>query len=226
MNSNELLVRAMSAEKKEFGRLKPDDGAATAQVSLPAGDDPVDLSLAEHAAKGDKGAFERLMWRWWDRIRGYCASFVAFDPELAKEAAQESLIRIYKALPRWRKESPLGGYLYGICRTASLDVIRSRARHSARSMSVEDFDSLSLESPHSTGEANVLQEEANQMLATAMQRLDPEDRSMLYLHEVEGKGLAELGAMYDLPVGTVKSRLSRVRDKLSVMLKEMGYGLR
>lgn len=63
MNSNELLVRAMSAEKKEFGRLKPDDSAATAQVSLPAGDDPVDLSLAEHAAKGDKGAFERLMWR-------------------------------------------------------------------------------------------------------------------------------------------------------------------
>jgi len=59
-----------------------------------------------------------------------------------------------------------------------------------------------------------------------MQRLDPEDRSMLYLHEVEGKGLAELGAMYNLPVGTVKSRLFRVRDKLSVMLKEMGYELR
>lgn len=226
MKSNELLVRAMSTEKKESGSLRPQDSVDASQASLSAGDDPVDLSLAERAAKGDKGAFERLIWRWWDRIRGYCASFVAFDPELAEEAAQESLIRIYKALPRWRKESPLGGYLYGICRAASLDVIRTRARQNARSISVENFDSLSLESPHATGEANVLREEAHQMLAKAMQRLDPEDRSMLYLHEVEGKGLAELGAMYNLPVGTVKSRLFRVRDKLSVMLKEMGYELR
>jgi len=63
------------------------------------------------------------------------------------------------------------------------------------------------------------------MLAIAMQELDPTDRSMLYLHEVEGKGLSELGTMYDLPLGTVKSRLFRARDRLGVLLREMGYEL-
>jgi len=224
MISDEVLERAMSAGKKESGRLTPaiPKGASD---STAAGDDPFDLELAAEASRGDKGAFERLMWRWWDRIRGYCAAFVAFDPELAEEAAQESLIRIYKALPRWRRESPLGAYLYGICRTASADVIRTRARHRAHNVQVEELESLSLESPQGTGEANVLREEAGRMLAIAMQELDPTDRSMLYLHEVEGKGLSELGTMYDLPLGTVKSRLFRARDRLGVLLREMGYEL-
>jgi len=223
MISDEILVRAMSAEKKNTGRLTP----AVPEVSgaVVAADDALDLELAAKASRGDKGAFERLMWRWWDRIRGYCASFVAFDPELAEEAAQESLIRIYKALPRWRRESPLGGYLYGICRTTSADIMRIHARHHARNVQVDEFESFSLESPHATGETNVLREEANHMLAVAMEKIEPIDRSMLYLHEVEGKGLSELGAMYDLPVGTVKSRLFRARDRLGVLLKEMGYEL-
>ena len=63
------------------------------------------------------------------------------------------------------------------------------------------------------------------MLAVAMQKLEPEDRAMLYLHEVEDKGLAELGEMYGLPLGTVKSRLFRARDKLGTLLREMGYEL-
>ncbi|MEN6296689.1 MAG: sigma-70 family RNA polymerase sigma factor [Rectinema sp.] len=224
MISDEILVRTMSAEKKESGPLTPAT-PKDASKSAATGDDPLDLELAANASRGDKGAFERLMWRWWDRIRGYCAAFVAFDPELAEEAAQESLIRIYKALPRWRKESPLGGYLYGICRTTSADVMRTHARHHARNVQVEEFESLSLESPHASGEANVLRQEANQLLAIAMQKLEPVDRSMLYLHEVEGKGLSELGAMYDLPLGTVKSRLFRARDKLGMLLREMGYEL-
>ncbi len=214
----------MSTGKKESDRL-PSAVSQEAAQSSAMGDDPLDLALAANAARGDKGAFERLMWRWWDRIRGYCAAFVAFDPELAEEAAQESLIRIYKALPRWRKEGPLGAYLYGICRTTSADVMRTHARHHARNVQVEEFESLSLESPHATGETNVLREEANKMLTAAMQQLEPVDRSMLYLHEVEGKGLSELGVMYDLPLGTVKSRLFRARDKVGMLLREMGYEL-
>jgi len=224
MISDEVLERAMSAGKKESGRLTPATPKGASDPTA-AGDDPFDLELAAEASRGDKGAFERLMWRWWDRIRGYCAAFVAFDPELAEEAAQESLIRIYKALPRWRRDSPLGGYLYGICRTASADVMRTNARHHAHSVQVGEFEAFSLESPHATGEADVLREEANRMLSAAMQELEPVDRSMLYLHEVEGKGLSELGKMYNLPLGTVKSRLFRARDKLGSLLKEMGYEL-
>ncbi len=222
MISDEILVQAMSTGKKESGRLSS-TSTQEASASGVAGDDPFDLELAAEASRGDKGAFERLMWRWWDRIRGYCAAFVAFDPDLAEEAAQESLIRIYKALPRWRRDGSLGAYLYGICRMASVDVVRRLARHHAHSIQVEAFESLSLESPHTTGEAHVLKEEASRMLAVAMEKLDPEDRAMLYLHEVEGKGLAELGAMYNLPLGTVKSRLFRAREKLGALLREIGY---
>jgi len=215
----------MSAGKKTDGRPMAGSFSSIPETRTASGDDPYDLQLAAEAAKGDKGAFERLMWRWWDRIRGYCSSFVAFNPDMAEEAAQESLIRIYRALPRWRKESPLGGYIYGICRTASNDVIRKCARHHARNAQVEEIESLQVQSTHQTGEMKVMQDEARELLSRAMEQLEPDDRAMLYLHEVEGKGLAELGTMFGLPVGTVKSRLSRTRDKVAALLEEMGYEL-
>ncbi len=225
MDTKVSMARTMSAGKRAFGRPIAGNISSVPEAQAVSGDDPYDLQLAAEAGKGDKGAFERLMWRWWDRIRGYCASFVAFDPDMAEEAAQESLIRIYKALPRWRKESPLGGYIYGICRTASNDVIRRCARHHARTAQVEEIEALPVQSPHQTGEMKVMQDEAKVMLGRAMEQLEPDDRAMLYLHEVEGKGLAELGSLFGLPIGTVKSRLSRTRDKLGALLKEMGYEL-
>ncbi|HPG95888.1 MAG TPA: RNA polymerase sigma factor, partial [Rectinema sp.] len=147
------------------------------------------------------------------------------DEELSEEAVQESLIRIYKALPKWRKESSLGSYIYGICRTSCADVLRVNARNHARNFSVEEFESLFIENPHGLVEEDMLRKEASQMLELVMKKLEPEDRSMLYLHEVEGIELSELGSMYNLPLGTVKSRLFRARAKLSEMLKEMGYEL-
>jgi len=128
-------------------------------------------------------------------------------------------------LPKWRKESSLGGYIYGICRTSCADVLRVNARNHARNFSVEEFESLFIENPHGLVEEDMLRKEASQMLELVMKKLEPEDRSMLYLHEVEGIELSELGSMYNLPLGTVKSRLFRARAKLSEMLKEMGYEL-
>jgi len=224
MKSENRMAWTMSPAKKDRAQIGQNKAEASS-LAFSSDEETLDIELATRAAKGDKGAFERLIWRWWDRIRGYCASFVAFDEELSEEAVQESLIRIYKALPKWRKESLLGGYIYGICRTSCADVMRVNARHHARNLSVEEFDSLSMESPHGLGEEDMLRKEASQMLELALKMLEPEDRSMLYLHEVDGMGLSELGRMYNLPIGTVKSRLFRARDKMSAMLKEMGYEL-
>ncbi|HNV18891.1 MAG TPA: sigma-70 family RNA polymerase sigma factor [Rectinema sp.] len=224
MKSDNRMAWTMSPAKKDRAQIGQNKAEASS-LAFSSDEETLDIELATRAAKGDKGAFERLIWRWWDRIRGYCASFVAFDEELSEEAVQESLIRIYKALPKWRKESSLGGYIYGICRTSCADVLRVNARNHARNFSVEEFESLFIENPHGLVEEDMLRKEASQMLELVMKKLEPEDRSMLYLHEVEGIELSELGSMYNLPLGTVKSRLFRARAKLSEMLKEMGYEL-
>jgi len=154
-----------------------------------------------------------------------CATFVGYNEELVEEAAQESLIRIYKALPRWHKENPLGAYLYGICRIACADVMRSSLRHGSRHVQIDEFESFAPESTQPSSEEQVLRQEASQVLARAMAKLDPDDRAMVYLHEVEDVSIAELSAMYKLSSGTVKSRLFRARDKLRTLVKEMGYEL-
>ncbi|MCX7774479.1 MAG: sigma-70 family RNA polymerase sigma factor [Rectinemataceae bacterium] len=221
-----VQVRFMSRRKETEGKGEFLHGQENIPDTQTLPDDEQDARLAEAAAHGDKGAFERLAWRWWDRIRGYCSAFVSFDPDLAEEAAQESLIRLYKALPGWKRKSPLGGYIYGICRTASNDVLRKAARHGVRTSQIEDFQLAAIESHHAAGEDALYREHAKQAVTRAMSELPPDDRAMIYLHLVEDKPLSEIAALYKVPVGTVKSRLFRLKEKLGQRLKEMGYEYR
>jgi len=51
-------------------------------------------------------------------------------------------------------------------------------------------------------------------MADALSRLDPEQRALLWLREVEGQSYAELAEILEIPVGTVKSRLFAAREGL------------
>jgi len=73
-------------------------------------------------------------------------------------------------------------------------------------------------------DSDLLRRELELHLAEAMRCLVPEDRALVYLHEAEGVGLAELGSAFGLPEGTVKSRLFRARARLASIMRDKGYG--
>jgi RNA polymerase sigma-70 factor (ECF subfamily) len=62
--------------------------------------------------------------------------------------------------------------------------------------------------------------EVSDLLAKALAVLDPETRSLLWLKEGEGLPLKELSETFKLPEGTLKSRLSRARDRVREFLEK------
>jgi RNA polymerase sigma-70 factor (ECF subfamily) len=187
------------------------------------------------AASGEHAAFESLARLWWARIGKFCAASLGFDVRLAEEASQDALLGLYKALPKFRKEAAFSTFVYRICRNASIDLLRRRARDRARfvplSQAGEDggeegagrFGSaLTFPGP----EDEFLRKEAYRELLSAMAGLKPDERALVYLKEVEGLGLRELSAIFRIPEGTVKSRLSRIRARLASKLKEEGHARR
>jgi RNA polymerase sigma-70 factor, ECF subfamily len=182
-----------------------------------------DDELAALAAKGDRGAFESLAWRWWDRLRGFCAALSAFDAELADDSAQDALIRLHKALPRWRKSGSFGAFAYGVCKNAVADASRRRARRNAKQFSLDSEPSFEIADTRATPEEDALRAELRAELASALSTLDLTDRALVYLHESEGTSVKDLAEMFRLPEGTVKSRLFRARKALASALKEAGY---
>ncbi|MCX7027867.1 MAG: RNA polymerase sigma factor [Spirochaetes bacterium] len=184
----------------------------------------LDEVLAEEAGAGDRGAFERLAWRWWDRIRGFCAAMSGYDADLADEASQDALIRLHKAIKGWKRRSSFGTFLYALCRTSVADAVRRRARRNRGMISLDGEAAPEFPDIRAAPEREVLKHDLETHLAEAMRSLTPEDRVLVYLHEAEGVGLAELGLTFGLPEGTVKSRLFRARARLASIMRDKGYG--
>lgn len=181
----------------------------------PVEGEPGDEELASAAARGDEGAFRALAQRHWARIGSFCAAMAGFDPEVAREAAQDSLVRLFKALPRRKGGSSFSTFLYAVCRHAALDALRRRARSAARAVSL---DEATVPDIHDEMERS----EVRRALSEALATLKADDRALVYLHEAESVPLRELARRFGLPEGTVKSRLSRARAKLAGLLKEGG----
>jgi RNA polymerase sigma-70 factor (ECF subfamily) len=152
---------------------------------------------------------------------------VGGDVELAEEAAQDALVRLYTSLPRFRGEAAFGTFLYRICRNAAIDALRRRVRERKRFVSLPDPEEggPEIESHHRGPEEIALREGAKTALRAALAGLAEEERSLVYLKEAEALGLAEIGRILGLPEGTVKSRLFRARAKMRTIIEEAGYEL-
>jgi len=178
-----------------------------------------DEELAARAGRGDERAFELLVARWWDRMGRYAAAAVGGDPALAEEAAQDALYRLYAGLPRYRGEAAFGTLVYGICRNAAVDALRRRLRERRREAGPPE----AVLSPYPGPEASLLRESEAAAMRRAMGRMSEEERSLVYLKEVEGLRVSELSRILGAPEGTVKGRLSRARKRLRDLLEEDGY---
>jgi RNA polymerase sigma-70 factor, ECF subfamily len=202
-----------------------------------------DAELASRAGAGDRPAFEVLARRWWDRLRRLAASGTGLDPVAAEEAAQDALVRIYEALPRFRGEAAFGTFAWRICRNAVCDSRRRTWREGRRRepAMVGSEGGWGSEGPPGTGanddlggleladrargpEEEALRADAVTALRSALAGLGAEERALIHLFEAEGLEIAELAVIFEVAEGTIKSRLHRTRARLGKALKEAGYG--
>ena len=172
-----------------------------------------DIALARN---GDKEAFRRLVQSCQDRLYGLVFSMVS-NREQAEDLIQEIFVKAYFALESFEGQSSFYTWLYRIASNHCLDYLR---RHRPIQISLdrplsEDSEMTfedTLEAPPSDQPEAPL--EAPSEAAALLARLEPEQRLILTLRELEGYSYEELGEMLKCPVNTVKSRLNRAREAL------------
>jgi RNA polymerase sigma-70 factor, ECF subfamily len=135
------------------------------------------------------------------------------DRERMEDALQEAYLNAFRALPRFRRESSLGTWLYRIVYNACLDELR----RSKRSADVPLHEvSERLEGAPDPGEAL----SAGDAIRSALMRLPHEERAAVVLVDGQGLRYAEAAALLGVPVGTVASRLNRARPALRRALEQ------
>ncbi|HMJ12177.1 MAG TPA: sigma-70 family RNA polymerase sigma factor, partial [Polyangiaceae bacterium] len=172
--------------------------------------------MLQRAQRGDASAFTELVRPHFESIRRFAYSFSRSWQD-ADDLAQEALLKAFQSLPSFQAQSALATWLYTVTRNVCIDHHRTRAVRTAHL-----YEPLSDELPEAqTGPDDAIDQrrEAAQLWA-AIRRLEPEFRGPLVLFEIEGMSYEEVARIEQIPVGTVRSRLSRARRKLADALRE------
>ncbi|MBI3976377.1 MAG: sigma-70 family RNA polymerase sigma factor, partial [Armatimonadetes bacterium] len=168
--------------------------------------DPQEGSLIARSQRGDLEAFDRLVAAHEDRI--YHAAYrITGNAEDARDAAQETFLKAFRALPRYRHEAAFSTWLHRIAVNASLDIVRRRPQ--VPPVSLED---VALPAPSGNPEPEAERSEVQRRIQQALGRLAPDHRVIVVLRDLQGLAYEEIAEVLRIPIGTVRSRLSRARE--------------
>ena len=165
--------------------------------------------LVERARRGDHDAFTVLLDASLRRLDG-AARLIVRDPDLARDAVQDALIRAWRDLPGLRDPDRFDAWLHRLTVNACLDQLRRRRRRPI------EVDITPIDVP--AGRDTVGDLADRMQLDQALARLEPGQRAVVVLHYFLGMPLPEVAATLGIPTGTAKSRLhySLARMRVSV----------
>ncbi len=149
--------------------------------------------------------------------------------EDAEDLIQELLTKLYPRRRELEEVERLRPWLIRVMYRLFIDSHRRRTRspvHLAVDNAAESgFDPIDQLAAPEGDPAVIIEEAARQrQLLLAVDRLSDDHRAVLSLHDIEGYTLEEMQVMLDCPIGTLKSRLHRARNRLRALLDELpGY---
>ncbi len=170
----------------------------------------MDAGIEEHLAAGRHArAFDLLVPAFQDRVFRLAYSILR-DRAAAEDAAQETFVRVWKALPRFDGRAALGTWIYAITRNTCLMELRRRRP------TVSFDDPESAEATHAaasiaTGPAGDPERENLLRLVDTLPRNQQEAVRLFYLEDRSYEAVAE---QLGMPLGTVKNLLHRARKRL------------
>jgi RNA polymerase sigma factor (sigma-70 family) len=170
----------------------------------------VQRDVVERAQRGDHDAFATLAAACLGRL-DTAARLVLRDPDRAKDAVQETLVRAWRDLPGLRDADRFDAWLHRLLVRSCYDELR---KHRRRGIEVQ-LTEIDMHLPTSDTRSLADHDE----LERGFQRLDSDQRMVVVLHYYLDLPLPEVAAMLGVPVGTAKSRLHR---GLAVLRRTIG----
>lgn len=178
-----------------------------------------DDRLVEAALDGDARAFEELMEKHESKMYAV-ALRMCQNREDAQDCLQDAMLRVYKALPSFKGQSSFSTWAYRITMNTCLDELRRKKVRQASSLDqMLDLGWAPVDEMNST-ERHADNQELKRNLSRAIQTLPEEMRAAVVLRDVQGFSYDEIASMLSTNVGTVKSRISRGREKLREILSK------
>ncbi|MGB0514102.1 MAG: RNA polymerase sigma factor [Wenzhouxiangellaceae bacterium] len=167
-----------------------------------------DELLAIRCQLGERKAFDELIERHAERLRGYLRRVAGSEAD-ADDMVQDTWLRVIRGLPGLRDPSRFRAWLFGIAHRVLVDRLRAKYASPAQSSTETLIDDADLQTEH------IRRDQIELGLAV----LAPVEREVIVLFHFEQLKLTEIASALSLPVGTIKSRLHRARAQMRRVLE-------
>lgn len=181
--------------------------------------------LIEKCKQGDLQAFDQLMEMHQERVFNF-AKRISGNYDEAADITQDAFLRAFSSIKSFRNEAAFTSWMYRIVKNIFLD--KKRLADKAPTVSMDkhiatsegDFQREFQDEKTATPEERLMQDEKNRLVQQLLMELPDHHRIPLVLYHMENKSYEEISAIINLPLGTVKSRISRARLAFAEKLKE------
>jgi RNA polymerase sigma-70 factor (ECF subfamily) len=179
-----------------------------------------DLPLIDRFKGGDQTAFEEIVLKYQDRIYNLCR-YMLGNTHDAQDAAQDTFIKAYQNLKKFKPESSLYTWLYRIAVNTCLDY-KKRPFFASLFRSSDEREEFIVEYPSDEPSPERLYEskQIGDVVQRSLKHLSPKLRTVIILKEIEGLSYEGIAEVLEVSVGTVKSRISRAREELRELIKK------
>lgn len=162
---------------------------------------------------GNKRAFDALLRKYQSQVRRFLLGLTAGDSQLADDLAQETFIKAYTNIGKFRGLSSFSTWIMRIAYNTHYDYLRTHHQ-------TEDADTpaVAARSGGTTADCALGMD-----ILKALATLKPEERTCITLQLIEGQPIDKIASITGMTSGTVKSHLHRGKDKLTTYLKNNGY---
>jgi len=184
---------------------------------------PADRELVDRARRGDGDAFGLLVVRHQDRIYTAVLRFCG-DAEDARDIVQRAFLNAWRRLESFKGDAAFSTWMYRIAFNESVSFRREGGRRRLAPLTESAPEPADDRRPGDRLDSA----EARGQVQQALSLLDPDERKIIILKELDGRSYDEISEIMEIPKGTVRSRLFRarevLRDKLRIILKKAEPG--
>jgi RNA polymerase sigma-70 factor (ECF subfamily) len=174
-----------------------------------------DGTIAAHLAAGrHTRAFDLIVPEFRDRVFRLAISILK-NRAAAEDAAQETFVRVWKALPGFDGRAALGTWIYAIARNCCLMELRKRRP----TVSFDDPDSLEARHAVAMSASGPASDPERDNLLRMLESLPANQQQAVRLFYLEERSYEAVAAALDMPLGTVKNLLFRARKRLMALAR-------
>ena len=189
--------------------------------------DVMESDLVRQAQNGDTGAFDELVSRFRNRVFGMIYNMVHNEQD-AWDLAQDSFLKAWKSIGRFRGQSSFYTWLYRIVMNVTIDWVRKKQVKGSGAefddaIQLKEIDPASRTVPRAEAlpHKKMERQEIRARIDAAIKQLSPEHRAVILMKEMEDMQYHEIAESLGCSIGTVMSRLFYARKRLQNMQRDV-----